>query len=249
MNGECMSPESVVRFLCRFCSDDVTRPSLHSPWLSHGKCYATDGRIAIRFDPGLAPLSVERKHQCDAPLHASRDIDQWISSDYDDVKAHRREALPIDFASLHLAAMAALDSAREDAREDGVPEIAENLEELNREEAAEQNSCVILPGKSRMLIAARYATMICDTVDSFGDCAAFAYLRTDKDRRWKNGHSRILFVGGKYDILLMGLRTDVGGMFNRSAVADAATGELVHRAEDKDPFDMDLLRFGKGGAE
>ena len=95
MNGEHMSPESVVRFLCRFCSDDVTRPSLHFPWLSHGKCYATDGRIAIRLDPGLAPLSVERKHQCDAPLHASRDIDQWISSDYDDVKAHRREALPI----------------------------------------------------------------------------------------------------------------------------------------------------------
>jgi hypothetical protein len=56
MNGEHMSPESVVRFICRFCSDDVMRPSLQSPWLSNGMCYATDGRIAIRTDPGFAPV-------------------------------------------------------------------------------------------------------------------------------------------------------------------------------------------------
>lgn len=249
MNGEHMSSESVVRFLCRFCSDDVTHPSLHSPWLDHGKCYATDGRIAIRLDHSLAPTSIERKVNADPPLHASRDIDKWISEGCDSVKYHRLEALPLDFVPLRLAALAALDSAREDARSDGVPERVEDPEEMNLEETAEQNSCVILPGKSRMVIAAKYANLICDAVDSFGDCAAFAYLRTSKDRKFKNDFYRILFIGGRYDILLMALRTDIP--FYRDAVADAATGTLVHSASDPETtaLGIDALRFGKGGAE
>ena len=238
------------RIIRRFASDDVTRPSLHSPWLSNGMCYATDGRIAIRLDPGLAPLSVERKHQADAPLHCSERIDEWISGDIDDVAAHKRELLPIDFFLLRCEATCALDDAFAAAKAEGAPETVIDPDELTLEECVARYSCVILPGKSRLVVSAKYASLVCDTVDAFGDCSAFAYLRTGKDKMWKDKYSRILFVGGMYNILLMALRTDVAGWpFQAESVADAATGTLIHRANDTGTLDIDELRFGKGGAE
>lgn len=250
MNGERMTPESVASFLCRFCSDDVTRPSLHSPWISNGKCYATDGCIAIQLDPGLAPLSVERKHQADVPLHCSERIDEWILGDINDVKALRRELLPIDFSLLRCAASCAINDARATAKAEGAPETVFDPDELTLEECVARYSCVILPGKSRLVVSAKYANLICDTVDAFGDCPAFAYLRTGKDKMWKDKYSRILFVGGMYNILLMALRTDVAGWpFQAESVADAATGTLVHRANDTGTSDIDELRFGKGGTD
>ena len=238
------------RIIRRFASDDVTRPSLHSPWISKGKCYATDGRIAIQLEPGLAPLSVERKHQADAPLHCSERIDEWISADIDDVKAHKRELLPIDFFLLRCAATCALDDARAAAKAEGAPETVIDPDELTLEECVACYSCVILPGKSRLVVSAKYANLICDAVDAFGDCSAFAYLRRSREKRWKDKYSRILFVGGMYNILLMALRTDVAGWpFQAESVADAATGTLIHRANDTGTLDIDELRFRKGGAE
>ena len=239
------------RIIRRFASDDVTRPSLHSPWISKGKCYATDGRIAIRLDPGLAPVSVERKHQADAPLHCLERIDEWISGDIDDVKAHKRELLPIDFFLLRCAATCALDDAFAAAKAEGAPETVIDPDELTLEECVARYSCVILPGKSRLVVSAKYASLVCDTVDAFGDCSAFAYLQLSREKRWKDKYSRILFVGGMYNILLMALRTDVAGWpFQAESVADAATGKLVHSYGDESPADFDALRFGeKGGVK
>ena len=68
---------------------------------------------------------------------------------------------------------------------------------------------------------------------------------------WKDKYSRILFVGGMYNILLMALRTDVAGQpFSAESIADAATGKLVHSYGGESPADIDALRFGeKGGVK
>ena len=229
--------------LRRFCSNDITKPSICKPFVVALLPYATDGRIAIRFD--VVSKEFEDVPNTDPRSDKAAHIEYCIYRDLRDAKEGRREALPIDFTILRRAAMAALDDTRATARADGVPEKVEDPDELTRKETAELSSCVILPGRSRMVIDAKYALLVCDTVSAFGACSAFAYLPTK--RKFREKHGRILFAGARYDILLMAPRTDIP--FDRGAIADAATGELVHRAEDKDPFDMDLLRFGKGGAE
>lgn len=254
-----ISPSTFDMIMMRFASDDPLRPDLQKAWKFKGSVFATDGRIAILHK---LPPPIDFDEAQGAVAGYGEQIRGWVEDDLKAIHAGKRVLIPLDFAKLRAAALAAIDDARAnmppepEPDEDDDPDNDLDDDPLTPDEYAELHAAVILPDERRTCIMAKYARLIADVRDEFGPCDAWVLPRKFRKSRVDSWNSmRITFVGADYIVLLMPILTDDrrygwGGFCNAwKSIGDAVHGKLKHAHNDP-PVSSRVLLFGaKGGVE
>ena len=218
----CEELDGIIRLYTT--SEDVTRPGLGRPWRTiTGEVVATDGRVAIVCRNAPKDLYLYDTDYADDSR--VRRILQWITKDKEDANLGFRVPIPLDFVTLARAAAVAIA----DVRKFFTPVPADEIDTLDA--FARRYSSVVLPDAHRTEIAARYAEIVAQTVAAFGStCTLYGWPSGKRPPgRREEEHTRLLFVGENYYILVMPLRRfsrSYMRVFNRS-IAYAATGRLV----------------------
>lgn len=241
-----MTIEEFKLFAERCVSEDVTRPALAKAFRAGARAYVTDGRIALALDlTGDMDVSgIEYSYS-----HIPGMIDKYITDFCSALSAGKCEAFSLDAAKLRAAATATFadlkpeeDHLRTYEADPDDPDDVPTMETLRFVHC--RYSRVILPDRSRTVIAGYYAAVLADIFAATN--AGVAYIRHDIT------NSPICARGANWAVMLMPLRNthEFGETrwLDASAVADAATGELLHSYGDAKQIDLDTLRFpGEGG--
>lgn len=238
-----MTIEEFRLFAERCVSEDVTRPALTKAFRAGARAYVTDGRIALALDltGDMDASGIEYNYS-----HLPGMCDKYITDFCSALSAGKCEAFSLDAAKLRTAAAATFADLKphEDYLRNCDSDDVADVETLRF--VHERFSRVILPDRSRTVIAGYFAAILADILSATN--AGVAYIRHDI----KN--SPIFAGGANWTVMLMPLRNthEFGETrwLDASAIADAATGELLHSYGDPGgPVDLDTLRFpGKGGA-
>lgn len=241
-----MTIDQFKLFAERCVSEDVTRPALTKAFRAGARAYVTDGRIALALDltEDMDVSGIEYSYS-----HIPGMIDTYITDFCSALSAGNCEAFSLDAAKLRAAAAATFadlkpegDYLRTHEADPDDPDDVPTMETLRF--VHERFSRVILPDRSRTVIAGYYAAVLADIFAATN--AGVAYIRHDIT------NSPICARGANWTVMLMPLRNthEFGETrwLDASAVADAATGELLHSYGDAKQIDLDTLRFpGKGG--
>lgn len=245
-----MTIDEFKQFAPRIVSEDVSRPSIMQPCRNGCHAYATDGRIALIFE--TCDQSFKLDDEVDA-RNVTTHLNNYIIEFNTAITRGKCEAFCLDAALLRIAARAtfdnlapSLDYLRTYEPDPDDPDDVPATETVRF--VYERYSRVILPDRGRTVIAGYYADIIADILAATD--TSCAYVRHDI----KNSP---IFTQGKYwCLILMPLRAthDFGEArwMDASAIADAATGELLHgyNIDEPDRADLDALRFPKkGGAK
>ena len=243
-----MTIEEFTLFAERCVSEDVTRPALAKPFRAGARAYVTDGRIALALDlTGDMDVSgIEYSYS-----HIPGMIDKYITDFCSALSAGKCEAFSLDATKLRTAAAATFadlkpheDYLRTYEADPDDPDDVTIMEALRFVHC--RYSRVILPDRSRTVIAGYYAADLADIFDATH--AGVAYIRHDIT------NPPICARGANWTVMLMPLRNthEFGETrwLDASAIADAATGELLHSYGDAEQIDLDTLRFPReGGAK
>ena len=241
-----MTIEEFKLFAERCVSEDVTRTALQKPFRAGARAYVTDGRIVLAVDlTGDMDVSgIEYSYS-----HIPGMIDKYIADFGSALSIGKCEAFSLDAAKLHTAAAATFadlkpeeDFLRTYEADPDDPDDVPTMETLRY--VHERFSRVILPDRSLSVIAGCYAAVLADIFAATN--AGVAYIRHDIE------NSPICARGANWAVMLMPLRIEhkfgETRWLDASAIADAATGELLHSYGDAKQIDLDTLRFpGKGG--
>lgn len=243
-----MTIEEFKLFAERCVSEDVTRPALAKAFRAGARAYVTDGRIALALDlaEDMDVSDIEYSYS-----HIPGMIDNHITDFCSALSAGKCEAFSLDAAKLRTAAAATFadlkpheDYFRTYEADPDDPDDATTIETLRFVHC--RYSRVILPNRSRTVIAGYYAAVLADILAATN--AGVAYIRHGV---WR---APIFVRGANLTVMLMPLRTthEFGETrwLDVCAVADAATGELLHSYGDAKQIDLNALRFpAKGGAK
>lgn len=244
-----MTIDKFKDFAPRCVSEDVTRPALMQPCRNGCHAYVSDGRIALICET------------CDQSFKLDDDVGaRNVTAHLNDriIKFNtalmRRdcEAFSLNATRLSTAAAATFDNLEPsmDYLRTYEPD-PDDLDDVATTETVrfvrERYSRVILPNRGRTVIAGHYAAILADVLAATG--TSCAYVRHDI----KN--SPIYAKGENWYLILMPLRAnhDFGETrwMDASAIADAATGKLLHgyNKDEPDRVDLDALRFPESEAE
>ena len=234
-------------FAQRCVSEDVSRPALMQPVRKNERVYVSDGRIALICETG-DNTSIKSHEEVAGSFGMTVGLDDYISHFNAALEHGNCEAFSV--AHLHAAVRATFDNLAPslDYLRTYEPDPDDLDDEVSVESVRfvyERYSCVILPNRRRSVIAGYYADIIADILAVTGTSCAYVRLKI------KN--SPIYAKGENWHLILMPLRAtheygDVRWM-SASAIADAATGELLHgyNKEEPDRVDIDALRFPAKG--
>lgn len=242
-----MTIEEFKLFAERCVSEDVTRPALTKAFRAGARAYVTDGRIALALDlaEDMDVSGIEYSYS-----HIPGMIDKYIT-DFccSALSSWDCECFTLDAAKLRAAATATFadlkpheDYLRTYEADPDDPDDVTTMETLRFVHC--RYSCVILPDRSRTVIAGYYAAVLADIFDAMN--VGVAYIR----QNITNPH--ICVRGTNWTVMLMPLRNthEFGETrwLDASAIADAATGELLHSYGDPGgPVDLDTLRLPREG--
>lgn len=242
-----MSIEEFKLFAERCVSEDVTRPSLTKPFRAGARAYVTDGYIALALDlTGDMDVSgIEYSYS-----HIPGMIDKYITDFCSALSAGKCEAFSLDAAKLRTAAAATFadlkpheDYLRTYEADPDDPDDVTTVATLRF--VHRRYSRVILPDHSHSVIAGYYAAVLADILAATN--AGVAYIRHDIT------NLPICARGANWTVMLMPLcNTHEFGetrWLDASAVADAATGELLHSYGDAKQIDLNALLFPAKGGE
>lgn len=240
-------------FAERCVSEDVTRPKLQQPCRDTRRTYVSDGRIALIIeasDPSFKTFSetgtesvvnqlTNRINSFNAALERGDDACEKFRID----AARLRTAAHATFCDLEPS----MDYLRHYEPD------PDDLDDVATTETVrfvyQRYAFVILNDRLRTVIAGYYADILADVLAATDTRYAYIY-QTHAD-------SAIYVKGENWYLILMPLRgkPEFGEAhwMVAGAIADAATGELLHSYENNDEIpraDMDVLRWQqKGGAK
>ena len=230
-------------FAPRIASEDDTRRPIQQPFRHGGRAYVTDGRFALVLEACDASLvTAEEAGATTAALQLDKYITAFgAANDLDRCEAfdvlHLRDAARATFDDL-APCVDRLRVYEADPSDPGDVSTTESVRFVRQRYAF-----VILPNRGRSVIAAHFADVLADVLAATD--TRCAYVRHDI----KN--SPIYACGVNWHMLIMPLRANLEfgetGWMTASAIADAATGELVHHYDYDDPtrVNLDELRFPK----
>lgn len=231
----------------RLVTEDVLRPKLQQPWRTDRRTYATDARFALIFDSCVWTAETE------AAAGAAK-LTQTLESmaaDIDSFTASARcETVELDVARLRAAIRATYDDLAKSEMflhtyepDDSDPDDEPRIESVRWMRSV--FSRVILPDRRRTVLAGYYAEILADMLDTFG--VKHICVPPNVKRAMP-----ICATGDNWRLLIMPIYCGDGRppyLMPAAAVADAATGELVHHYEGGQ-VDCHRLRFpAKGGAQ
>lgn len=228
-----------------FASEDVTRPSLHTPFRHGNNLFVTDGRIALVCDANcLAAAEISEdinERQRDIGDRLLKSIETLKSKiDSGEYRGYGlcsiAEAVVAAFANVEPEMMwlRTNEPDEDDPDADGAPNSVRYVHEAF--------TAVIMANPARSLVAGYYASLISSLVKYHGPVAAYADLH--------DPHAPLYFSGDNWHCILMPRLVNARGnnflwdYYGGGAIADAATGNLVWgREEDGNP-DINALRAG-----
>lgn len=246
-----MTIEQFKEFAPRIVSEDETRRALMYPCCNGCRAYASDGRIALIIKTCYTS-SFKTDDETGVRV-VTTSLNDCINAFDAALERGNCEAFSIDADRLRNAARATFDDLEPsmDYLRSYEPD-PDDLDDVASTESVrfvrERYSRVILPNRGRSVIAGYYADILADVLAATDThCAYVRHYIKD---------SPIYAKGANWYLIVMPIRTDCGyggekRWMNDSAIADAATGELVHSYDPDgngpDRADMDVLRFPKKG--
>lgn len=229
-----------------FTSEDECRKSFQTPFRHGNHLFATDGRIALVGDAsGLDADEILETSNLEQRKIGDRLIAEHIEAREKDVYSGKYhgyglcnigEAVCAAFANLEpdMMLLRANKPWPDDPDDDGKPDSVREVQH--------SFAFVIMANPVRTVIAGYYASLIFGLMRNYGPVEAFADMN--------DPHAELYFRGRNWKCALMPVRvvgnpwTTLADMFDGRAIADAATGLLVHR-RDAGMVDIDALRFPK----
>lgn len=240
-----MTCEEFTTLAPRLAAEDERRKKLRKPWRTDRRTYVSDGRAALIYDDCVPAAETEAAmgvaNQTQTLERMAADIDSFTAS-------ARCETVELDVARLRAAIRATYEDLeksemflRDREPDDTDPDDEPKVESVRWMRSA--FSRIILPDKRRTVLAGYYAEILADMLDTFGIKHICIPPNVRRDMP-------ICATGDNWRLLIMPIYCGDGRppyLMPAAAVADAATGELVHHYEDGQVDCYDLRFPAKGG--
>lgn len=225
-----------------FASEDVTRPSLQEPFRCGDRLFVTDGRIALAHRARFTELCRIAETTDEKQLSLGKSIMGMVELNAAKIASGKYqgyglcnmwEAVVASFSNVEPKMMwlRANEPDEDDLDADCSPNSVRHVHE--------SFTSVIMANPARSVIAGYYASLIAGLEKYHGPVEAYADV--------SDPNAMLYFRGPDWNCMLMPRMVGKDWAWNSLAecsIADALTGRIVHRRDEKDDLDMDALRKG-----
>ena len=172
---------AIEEVINRFCSADLTRPTLQKPICVYDKIVATDGRIALLCGRAFAEDLYDWLETREDTGGISGRVSGFIREDVGAVAAGYKKPFPLSWAAR--AADLAIADARQNAERNLCPPDPDDPDDEpdSVEAVIARNAMVILDAPARPVVKAVYVRLILDAAEAFGGPALHCYAADNTD--------------------------------------------------------------------